>query len=288
MIIEWIKALQILLKEAKSILLSEFSLWIIIAFVFSWPVWTQVIQRPDAFLFVARDYNLELSFGIVTAIFPLAFYQVFGSTPLAHIKRKNSTSRTTDLNVNKVDLTFESKFFENKAPDNLSAIDFIYSAYIQSSELTTKLYKRAGIYLVFGVIIAIGGLVFFSLQHFNVTEADKINSIIIKVLPYAGILFFIEFIAFFFLRQYRQAMHEFRYFESIKRSRESQIFIFLSAPDSFKNEKPDEFIKQLNLFDKHGILKKDEISEVLEIEKANKNDLELLSNIINVIKKKSA
>ena len=41
--------------------------------------------------------------------------------------------------------------------------------------------------------------------------------------PRFGILFFIELIAFFFLRQYKAAMEEFRYYEAIKRQREETL-----------------------------------------------------------------
>ena len=40
------------------------------------------------------------------------------------------------------------------------------------------------------------------------------------LLPGFGILFFIEFVAFFFLRQYRSAMDEFPVYDAIRRNRE--------------------------------------------------------------------
>lgn len=288
---DWIKVIEILLKETKLILLSEFSLWLMLAFIFSWPVWVQAYAQPSEFIFIARDYNLELSFGIIVAIFPLAFYQIFGCTPFNYIKdRKLNRGNSYNIkNTENPDPTTETEDpVEKVFPQELQAVDFIYNAYTQSSELASKLYKRAGIYLLFGVVIATGGLFFFSLQKFNISEADKLFTISIKILPYAGILIFIELIAFFFLRQYRQAMHEFRYFESIKRTRESQIFIYLSLPENFRSENPKDFVSCLNLFSQHGVLNGGQTSEMLELEKASKNELELVSDIINAIKKKNS
>lgn len=287
-IYEWIKIIQIVMRDVKSILLSEFSLWLIIAFSFSWPVWGQTFLSPSDFIFVARDHSLELSLGIIIAIFPLAFYQVFGCTPFNYMRsRKPAGENIYNIEVvGDSKVVIDTKEIAPKVPPNeLQAIGFLYNAYTQSSELASKLYKRAGIYLVFGVVIATGGLVFFSLQKFNVSEADKLFTVSIKMLPYVGILFFIEFIAFFFLRQYRQAMHEFRYFESIKRTRESQIFIYLSLSDEFKKNSPSDFVSCLNLFGQHGILNGGQTSEILELEKNSKSELELVLDIISAIKK---
>jgi hypothetical protein len=42
-----------------------------------------------------------------------------------------------------------------------------------------------------------------------------------------GVLFFIEFVAFFFLRQYRATMDEFRYYETAQRNREDNLMILV-------------------------------------------------------------
>ncbi len=51
------------------------------------------------------------------------------------------------------------------------------------------------------------------------TAPDYVERALV-LLPGFGILFFIEFVAFFFLRQYRSALDEFRYYDAIRRNRE--------------------------------------------------------------------
>jgi hypothetical protein len=82
---------------------------------------------------------------------------------------------------------------------------------------------------------------------------------LLHTLPRFGILFFIETIAFFFLRQYRTAMDEYRYFEAIKRKREENfVLLCLLASEipltsqSYRNKR--RFIRMSQLWHRDKLL----------------------------------
>jgi uncharacterized membrane protein len=89
--------------------------------------------------------------------------------------------------------------------------------------LTKKIYTGAGVYLIVGVIVAFTGLLFFYMRNRDLPIEHDYLDRFLSLLPGFGILFFIELVAFFFLRQCRAAMDEFRYFDAILRSRKDSL-----------------------------------------------------------------
>lgn len=152
-----------------------------------------------------------------------------------------------------------------------------------SRDLSSKLFSRAGVYLLVGLIVAFTGLGFFYTQTIVFNQPEDYQAIY-KLIPNIGILFFIEFIAFFFLRQYRSAMDEFRYYEAIKRKREEIYVLVKYANEEGKSIDPLEFIKN-DFFSKSPILHQGETTEIIESKKLEKSEIELLEKIISVINK---
>lgn len=107
--------------------------------------------------------------------------------------------------------------------------------------------------------------------------------LLISLAPKFGILFFIEFVAFFFLRQYRSEMDEFRYYEAIKRNREETLALIRIAVDSGKAFDPLELVKNECFFSKAGVLDKGQSTEIIESRKLEKNEIELLEKVLDVV-----
>ncbi|MEE7626593.1 hypothetical protein V3O24_10500 [Methylobacter sp. Wu8] len=99
-----------------------------------------------------------------------------------------------------------------------------------------------------------------------------------------GVLLFIETIAFFFLRQYRTAMEEFRYYEAVKRRREEMLFLFKTMENSPTKIDPMELIKIGQFFSSAGKLSKDETTEIIESKKLEKDELAILEKVIDAVK----
>lgn len=133
--------------------------------------------------------------------------------------------------------------------------------------------------------MAFSGLVFFYTQTAALNVSTDVGNLLLLLAPKFGILFFIEFVAFFFLRQYRSAMDEFRYYESIARRREEvRALIMLSAESQQKIELM-ELIKNDSYFSKVSALEKDQSTEILEARKLEKGELELLEKVVDTLAK---
>ncbi|NOQ75615.1 MAG: hypothetical protein GQ574_26645 [Crocinitomix sp.] len=156
-----------------------------------------------------------------------------------------------------------------------------------SGRLSRKMYGRSSAYLFIGSFIAILGIVYFSFQSVSILQNTPRNfELIIQFLPRFGALFFVEFVAFFFLKQYRITMDDFKYYESIKRQRESNLIILkLQSESMFDNdqEKLQTLIKNLSLFNNPNLLKNSETTESIENRKFSNEELNVMSNIISQI-----
>jgi len=135
-----------------------------------------------------------------------------------------------------------------------------------------------------GVFVAFSGLAFFYSQTVQLAPTTGEGMpLLISLAPKFGILFFIEFVAFFFLRQYRSAMDEFRYYEAVKRNREETLALIRIAVDSGKEFDPIELVKNESFFSKAGVLDKGQSTEILESRKLEKNEIELLEKVLDVV-----
>lgn len=104
-------------------------------------------------------------------------------------------------------------------------------------------------------------------------------------MPKFGILFFIEFVAFFFLRLYRSAMDEFRYYESIARRREEVSALLMLSAESEPKINLMELLKSDSYFSRVSVLEKDQTTEIIEARKLEKGELELLGKVVESVVK---
>ena len=146
-----------------------------------------------------------------------------------------------------------------------------------------------------GVIVAFSGLGFFyannSQQSFDYNQEAEHQEVLLsdrllKMAPQFGILFFIEFIAFFFLRQYRSAMDEFRYYEAIKRRRQELLVLF-KIMKSDSSLTMNDLLKDNHFYSDAGKLSKGETTEVIETRKLEKDEIEVFQKIIDVVGKQA-
>ena len=97
-----------------------------------------------------------------------------------------------------------------------------------------------------------------------------------------GILFFVELVAFFFFRQYRSAMEEFRYFESVQRKREETFVLVRLMKEQDNKVDIDRLIKTTEGFSSTaGKLAVGESTELLESRRITKDEMEnVLTSIL--------
>ena len=278
------------MKKITTLLQTEYILWFLVGCIVAGRFIISIIVEPRNITYKLYENYTETLIGILIALFPFVFYQIFGQYPLQSIKKRSDSPKILiqgDGNI----VHMPSK---GGATENLHGIEgsisLLTQLVINSEELSNKIYRRSGVYLIFGVFIAFIGILYFSFQSISIPEKQELTALMLGLLPRFGILFFIEFIAFFFLKQYRAAMDEFRHYDSIKRNRESQLAIYMIASKDFKETDFKKVLDKINFFDRVGVLAKGETTDLLEASKLNKNELntikDLISDLTKVVKNK--
>lgn len=273
---------------------TEMYLWMIVSLVVAGRAIFEMIARVAAPLEVFSVRYLEFIVAFVVFIFPIVFRLIFGSLPLESVRRKRaqrqlespefSERAQVDTGIREAELRVLSDAMSTEALSSSPATK-LFAYYASSSRrLSQSIYSRAGVYLLVGVLVAFSGLAFFYSQTAQLSSvAPEGFSLLISLAPKFGILFFIETVAFFFLRQYRAAMDEFRYYEAIKRNREETLALIRIAADSGKPFDPIDLVKNESFFSKAGVLGKDQSTEIIESRKLEKNELDLLEKVIDVL-----
>lgn len=152
--------------------------------------------------------------------------------------------------------------------------------------LATKIFSRAGIFLFIGLSIALSGLAFFywNTPEFDGNQKETVMAIILA--KNVGILIFIEFIAFFFLRLYRSAMDEFRHYESLQRSREETLAIVRLIKAKGDAVDVYQLIEKCGFRSNIDKLDNGQTTDLLESKKLNKDEAEIFNKILDILGKK--
>lgn len=279
-------------REASSRIM-EIYLWILAAMIVAGGIWIDIIGRRAYLFEVLSIRYFEMLLALLTLFFPFVFRLIFGVLPLEALRRKRAqqpadSDRPTVTTQNNIRSIEVQVFSESPTPEQLSEYTAAkLFAYFSSTsrKLADSIYSRAGVYLLVGVLVAFSGLIFFYGQTAQLPKEVDGYSMLLILAPKFGILFFIEFVALFFLRQYRAAMDEFRYYEAIKRNREESLALLQVAKESGKVLDPLELIKHDSFFSKAGTLSKGETTEIIESRKLEKSEMDLLEKVIDVISK---
>jgi hypothetical protein len=237
-------------------------------------------------------------------LFPLVFQLIFQAFPLELIRDNRHPEILRRDRFIRERSAFRAR--EKKSVDLPNVRAQLEGMAVASGKIAEKIYTRAGVYLLFGVLIAFSGLAFFYLQsqatltsgfELGPIKAEGAQTVVKPVgttpmeaftnmAPRVGVLFFIELVAFFFLRQYRAAMDEYRYFEAIKRRREEN----LALVTMFLSGKGDEldffpFVEKCSLYSDLPKLTAGETTEVLETRKLTKDEMALFEKMLDIVTK---
>jgi len=276
----------------------------IVGFIIEYRDWLQIL----------KFFYLDILFAIVIAIFPFLHMLTFGIT----IRQRIAQRRVHPIIREPLGLGGElskgidatsSKSAGDGAEPRADAV--LQSYLVKSREIADGLYTRAGVYLILGVLIAFSGLFFFYTQtaktlpsqvgqagppaqptqkaEASATSAAMgvLASRVADLLPRFGILFFIEFVAFFFLRQYRGAMDEFRYFEAVKRYRE-ETFALICLLREAGSVDTAKLIDSKVLFSSVAGVSPPPASGLLEAGSLSKEEISILEKVVGAISARKA
>jgi hypothetical protein len=271
----------------------EITAWIIIAILFGWRLFAFIYSRihnNENIPFLYEFYS-DIIYCSMAIIFPVIFKVIFDELPFEYIsnrnieKKKEKTMNSKQSIINQdLDINIQSSL-NHEIRDKLDSEKYLMILANDSKKLSEKIYSSSGYYLLIGSLIALIGILFFSIQTINVLQIEKndISKQIIYMLQRFGILLFIELVAFFFLKQYRTTLDEFRYYECIKRQRESDLAKLIIIEKSEYSADALTLIDKLSFDRQIGNLRKDESTELLELRKLDKSEVDILSKIIDKI-----
>jgi len=153
----------------------------------------------------------------------------------------------------------------------------------QTSDVANDIYRRSNVYILTGVVISLSGLIFFYFRSRDLpTKVDYVEHVL-SLLPGFGILFFIEFVAFFFLRQYRSAMDDFRYFDAVRRSREDSLVVLKMFEENRTEAPTKDVLAVMNIYSSAGRVGKDETTERLEARRMERDESAIFGKLIDTI-----
>jgi hypothetical protein len=190
-----------------------------------------------------------LSSPVVIGVSVLLFVSILSfllsqQTPLvAYLSRAGSVGFFTRIFpfLPRDNLKHDAAVSPSESLENIGGPGSAFEVYINRSQSAAKTAQgRPNALLFIGGLVAFLGLVFFFLTlpgstYISIRNADvqmvprssDLWSAILQILPRLLMLAFIQILAGFFLRQYRAAMEDFRYYEAVLRHREAQYLSYL-------------------------------------------------------------
>lgn len=277
--------------------LVELYVWIFLAILVSGRGILEIATYQASPPEIITHRYFEFLASIIVILFPILFQLIFGALPFESLRNKRNLVRKSEKEIEstaskpfEVEESLMSMAFENMAEDHVidqSAEKYLIRLAVESRSLAKSIFTRAGVYLMVGVLIAFSGLAFFYFQTIAFSEKADMTSYVVALLPKFGVLFFIEFIAIFFLKQYKSAMDEFRYYHSMQRTRDEAVAAFkLIKCDEIKVD-AYEFVNKSGLSGTVGVLGNGETSEIVEARKLQEDELAVFSKIIEAISTKN-
>jgi hypothetical protein len=285
-----------LLLRAKR---AEFVLWIGGAILALIPALAPLLDFGLGELLKSRFYEAvgtHLATGFFLLFFPTLIAFIFGTPPLTLVLA-SVTARLRSGSLQEA--TVVGGLLDEPNPERDPIHDYLVHLTRQSKNVADSHLRRSNVHLLSGVLIGMAGLAFF----FVTTSDARVEAIasapdagvwatlllnLALSVPRLAILIFIELMAGFFLKQYRTALEEYRYFETIQRRREALLatYMVMAAQDD-----PDGINTQLlyaRIFDSDqpGVLKTGETTTILEAQRNSANELSLNEVLIAALQLK--
>jgi hypothetical protein len=255
-----------------------------------------------AFLYTYMDVSFFVISVFIMAM-PVVFYLIFGISPFEALRlgvqwtqlpesqaqsAKLERSSGADLASARVDAMALPASVPELVPvvvepmgeQNNNPRELLFRFAQESNTLAQRVYLRSGTYLFVGVFIALGGLGFFYLRSINLPLEINLMDRVLSLLPGFGILFFIEFVALFFLRQHRAAMDDFRYYDAVRRHRQENLVILTMFAENNNVAPTADVIKAMKIYSGDEKLARGETTEILEARRLQRDDIVIFEKLV--------
>lgn len=242
------------------------------------------------------EYLTSFFYTSLILVFPIVFKLTFGVLPLEALRQKFSSSQqnagghigklTPQKSPELVERVAAVETPKNVKDEHVEEFDprKLLSAFTRKSEeLCERVYTRAGVYLIVGVFISVGGLAFFYIRSLSLPSGSDLLDRVLTLLPAFGVLFFIEFVALFFLRQYRSAMDDFRYYDAIRRHREENLVLLAMFSENKSIVSTVDVIRSMRFYSGDQKISKDETTEILEARRMQRDEMVIFEKMLDTI-----
>lgn len=260
--------------------LIEMYVWVIFAMLTMMPIIYWSIRSGGLRTEFFMDFYYQFLFAVFIILIPVLFKLIFGQLPFEYLRSKRINGNDIRIeNSSNINVTIEN---ELKDEIKMSYSEICIS---ESKNISERIFSRSGVYLLIGCLIAFTGIaIFYSPLFPTVNSNSDITQRLLDYMPRFGSLFFIEFIAFFFLKQYRIMLEEYRYYEAIKRKRQDEFNLMKTIEEHKDNTDILKIIIEKLNPSINNKLVNGETTETLEIQKIVNQDLDLFTKVTEMIK----
>jgi len=283
-------------RELLSYRMRELWSWALLSVMLLIPFLSDVLNdfiHQDSITYTTFKDNIFLVIIAILLFFlPSLYVQTFNILPLTALFRKvhaylQESPSTSNLKENIIKIPKGRETLDQLIESEFKLEDrYLLELAVNSRKLAEAIFSRAGAFLFAGSFFALSGMLFFYFSTPDLNENNNSETMIILFAKSFGILLFIEFVAFFFLRLYKSAMDEFRYYESIQRSREETAAIVKLLREKDKEIDVYQLVEKCGF--RSGIEKLDsgQTTDLLESKKLTKDETEIFNKILDILGKK--
>ncbi len=257
----------------------EILVWNLLAFLVFLPVLLETIYWGGLYRETLSIFYNQILTSVFLIFFPFLFRLIFGQLPFSYIRYLLHSKHS----INIVDSHAVSVVLNGDKHSSIESNN-IESFINESKNIAEKIFSTSRAYLLVGCLIAFIGVAIFSSPLFPTTSSSDFIQRLLEYSPRFGALFFIESIAFFFLKQYRIMLEEYRYYEAIKRKRQDN-FVLVELIEKYKDN-PELLKILIDKVSQSTITKlaNGETTEVLETQKIVNQEMDIFSKFIDLIK----
>lgn len=241
------------------------------------------MKGGKSFLEALLDFGPDAILYGLPVIAIILFHMIYGQLPVEMLRKYLQSRNAPKSEKNVLEIT-PAELYEQFTR--------------RSAKVADSLFRRAGTYLLIGGIVAIGAALSFYIETSAITKevrlpllkagdattaaATDFTRLLVELAPRASLLVFLELVAFYFLRQYRVAMDEYRYYEEIQRKREE---VTVSLTILARHGGNDQILENLKsgMLSSQTILKEGETNAILESKKLERGELDVLKSIVEAI-----
>ncbi len=145
----------------------------------------------------------------------------------------------------------------------------LYKAEEKIKAQIDRLEKNANLNLVIGIITTAVAIVILGSSIFNQRDFHTIIQLLSHYIPRISTVIFVELFSFFFLRLYKKNLDEVKYFQNESSNIYFKITALRAAIKTKDASVVNEIIKNFSVTERNFILKKDESTERIEMQKSD-------------------